>query len=183
MGSQSFHRGIRDLKIAPWLAANSYGTAYDVLGARNMSVEFVVDTDELRGDDVVLDRYTKLVSANISVEHAALDLEAADIMMGGTLVSDAGYEDWMIGENDEPPYVALAARVVASGGTRDLHLFVPKAKWSGNITLQAQLGTYMIPAATFQAVYEGTVNGIARVRKFSAATALAIPLRTATGGF
>ncbi len=181
MGSKTFHRGIRDLKIAAWTAENSYGTAYDVLGARNMSIEWVLETDELRGDDVVLDRFSKLVSATVRLEQAAVDLAVIDMLMGGTLVSGAAYEDLFIGENDEVPYVALAGRIVGSGGGSDLHIFVPKCKLAGNLQLQAQLDTYMLPSAEFQGVQEGEINGMLRLRKFTALTALEIPLRTTTG--
>ena len=183
MGTKTFHRGIRDLKIATWTTENSYGSAYDLLGARNMSLTWVVETDELMGDDVVLDRYTKLVSVTISLEQASVDVEAIDMLIGGTLVSDANYEDLSIAETDEVPYIAIAGRVVGSGGTEDLHMFVPKAKLAGNLLLQAQVGTYLIPTAEFQGVNEGAINGMLRLRKFAAATALEIPLRTETGGF
>lgn len=182
MGLQTFHRGIRDLKIASWTAENSYGTAYDLLGARNATLTWVVETDELQGDDAVLDRYTKIVSVTVAFEQAAVDLEAIDMLTGGTLVSNADYEDLMIGEDDEPPYIAIAGRVVGSGGTSDLQFFVPKAKLAGNLQLQAQLNTYMLPSAEFQGVHEGDTNGRLRMRKFTAATALEIPLRTSTGG-
>jgi hypothetical protein len=183
MATQTFHRGIRDMKIALWTAENSYGTDYDILGARNMSVTWVVESDELRGDDVVLDRYTKLVSVTVTIEMASVDLEVADMLLGGTLVSNGDYEDFMVAESDEVPYVALAGRVVGSGGTADLHVFIPKAKLSGDLALTAQLDTYMLPGATFQGVNEGATNGMLRLRKFDAVTALEIPLRTTTGGF
>ncbi len=182
MGTKTFHRGLRDLKIAAWNDENDYGTAYDIHGARNMNVEWVVETDELRGDDVVLDRYTKLVSVTVNIEQAAVDLEVVDMLMGGTLVSGADYEDLFVAEDDEVPYVALAGRIVGSGGSSDLHVFVPKAKLAGNLRLQAQVDTYMLPSAEFQGVNEGTVNGMLRLRKFTALTGVEIPLRTETGG-
>jgi len=77
--------------------------------------------------------------------------------------------------------VAIAGRIVGSGGGSDLHLFIPKAKLSGNLQYQAQLNNYLIPAAEFQGVHEGTQNGMMRVRKFTALTGLDIPLRTSTG--
>lgn len=181
MALQSYYRGIRDLKIATWTAENSYGTAYDMLGARAASLTWVVETDELRGDDVVLDRYTKLVSVTIAVEQAAVDLTVTDMLMGGTLVNNASYYDLMIAEADEVPYVAIAGRVVGTG-LYDLQFFVPKAKLAGNLELAAQLDTYMIPQAEFQGVNEGAANGMLRLRNFTARTALEIPLRTTTGG-
>jgi hypothetical protein len=182
MAIQSYHRGIRDIKISQWLAADSYGTAHDVLGARSASLEWVVETDELRGDDVVLDRFSKLVSVNITMEQASVDLEVVDMLLGGTLVNNAAYYDLMISESDEVPYVAIAGRIVGSGGTADLHFFAPKCKLSGNLALAAALDTYMLPGATFQGVNEGAANGMLRLRHFTALTALEIPLRTTTGG-
>lgn len=181
MGTKTFHRGLRDLKIATWTAENTYGTFYDVLGGRNMSINWTVESDQLLGDDVVLDRYSKVVAVAVNFENAAVDLTVVDMIIGGTLVSNAAYEDLMIGENDDVPYVALAGRVVGSGGTADLHMFVPKAKLSGNLQLSAQNGQYMLPSAEFQGVDEGPINGMLRMRKFSAPTALEIPLKTATG--
>lgn len=182
MADKTYHRGIRDIKIAAWLAENSYGTAYDVMGARNMSVEWVVETDELEGDDSVLDRYTKPKSVTVRFEQGAVDLEVIDMLMGGTLISNGDYEDLSIGEDDEVGYVAMAGRIVGSGGSSDLHLFVPKCKLAGNLQLQAQLNTYMLPNAELQGVDEGSINKMYRVRKFKALTALEIPLRTSTGG-
>jgi hypothetical protein len=167
------------MKIAAWTAENSYGTFYDILGARNMSITWNAETDELMGDDVVLDRYTKLTSVTVNIEHAVVDFTVVDMLLGGTLVSNAAYEDFMIAESDETPYVAIAGRVVGSGGTSDLHIFVPKCKLAGNLQLTAQLSTYMIPQAEFQGVNEGTTNGMMRLRKFATPTALEIPLKTA----
>lgn len=181
MTTQTFHRGLRDLKIAAWTSENSYGTAYDVLGAREMTAEWVMTTDMLEGDDVVLDRYTKVTSVTLRLAQASVDLNILDLLMGGTLVSNASYEDFFVGETDEVPYVAIAGRIVGSGGASDLHLFIPKAKLSGNLQYQAQLNQYLIPAAEFQGVHEGSTNGMLRVRKFTALTGLEIPLRTTTG--
>jgi hypothetical protein len=147
-----------------------------------MAVEIVVETDELRGDDVVLDRYTKIVSANVNVEMATVDLAAYDTLTGATLTSTADYEDLMISESDEVPYVALAGRIVGSGGIGDLHIFIAKAKLAGNVALQAQQDTFILPGAQFQGVHEGSVNGIYRLRNFATPTLLDIPLRTTVGG-
>lgn len=170
------------MMVAPWTAENSYGTAHTILGARNGSITINVETDEARGDDVVLDQYSKPISAGVSLEMATVDLALLDIVMGGTLVNNASYYDFKFGEADEIPYVAIAVRVAGSGGTGDLHIFIPKAKLASGLTFQAQLDTYMFPTMDFVGVHEGTLNGIFRHRNYTAPTALAIPLRTATGG-
>lgn len=179
MGLQTYHRGVLDAKIAAWTSEASYGTAYDLKGIRNANLTWVLDSDELGGDDVILDRFTRIESATLSWEMAAVDLEAIDIISGGTFVSNASYEDLLIGkEADTVPYVAFAGRVVSSTG-HDFHFFLPKCKISGNLAMQAQYKQYMLPGAEFQAVYEGETNGILRFRKFVSATTLTIPLATA----
>jgi hypothetical protein len=174
-----YYRGIRDGKISLWLAENSYGTAVDLGGIRNFSITTVVSTDQLKGDDRVLDRYSRLESVTVSFEQAEVNQTVLNMLMGGTLVSNATYEDVKIGEADAP-YVALAGKVVASNGN-ELHLFVPKCRLMSNLTLQAQVDTYMIPSAEFEGVYEGTINEMFRRRKFLVTTALEIPLRTTAG--
>lgn len=181
MALQTFNRGLRAMALAAWNGANSYGTQYDILGAREMSVNFQVETDELRGDDVVLDRYSRVIAATFNLAYASVDLSALDLIMGGTLVSNASYEDFMLAETDEVPYFAVAGRVVGSGGSSDLHIFAAKCKVAGDVAYQAQLDTYLIPSLQVQAVYEGTVNGIVRLRNFTALTGLEIPLRATTG--
>lgn len=181
MGIQSFNRGLRALALAAWNGENSYGTQYDILGAREMTVSLQVETDELRGDDHVLDRYSRVIAATFNLAYASVDLSALDLLMGGTLVSNASYEDFMIAETDEVPYFAVAGRVVGSGGSNDLHILAAKCKISGDIAYQAQLDNYLIPSMQVQAVYEGDTNGIVRFRNFTALTGLEIPLRTTTG--
>lgn len=180
MATKTFHRGVADLKFAAWNSEGSYGTAYDVLGVREFTLELELESDQLEGDDVVLDRFSKIISATFGFEQAAVDLEVLDMITGGTLVSNASYEDIKVDEVSMP-YIAVAAKVDASDGGKDLHIFLPKCKLSENLSLQAQYGEYMLPSASFQAVKEGSTNGIMRARKFASATALEIPLRTSTG--
>jgi hypothetical protein len=183
MASKTFHRGVRDLVFAAWSAENTWGTDYPALGAREATVEFVVESDELRGDDVVLDRFTKIVAVTLRVSMASVDLDVLDLLLGGTLVSNSSYEDFKFTEDDDTPYVGIAARVMGSDAAHDLHMLIPKAKVSGNLNFSAQVDTYLIPGAEFQGVNEGSTNGMIRLRKFTAATAVEIPLRTSTGGF
>ena len=181
MATQTYHRGLRDLQIASWTSENSYGTAYDVKGARDMSISWVVETDQAEGDDVVLDQFTKIIAVTVQIEQAAVDIEVLDIISGGVLVSNASYEDLIIGGDDDIPYVALAGKVQSSTGSESLQVFVPKAKVSGNVDFRAQYGQYVFPTAEFRGVDEGSTNGIIRFRKFLADTAVEIPLRTTTG--
>lgn len=180
MGIQTYHRGVLDAKIAAWNSVNSWGTAYDIKGIRNATLTIVMDTDELGGDDAILDRFAKIESATLTFEQAAVDLEAMDIITGGELVSNASYEDLLLGREADAlvPYVGFAVRVTSSTAP-ELHFFLPKCKFNGNLQFNAQYKQYLLPGAEFQGVYEGEVNGIVRMRKFVSATTLTIPLATA----
>jgi hypothetical protein len=178
---QSFHRGLRAMAIAAHTSPGVYGTAHTIKGARSLSATLNLEVEELRGDDVVLDQHAKLISVTFTLAYAAVDLSALDILMGGTLVSNASYEDFLMSQDDNVPYFAVAGRVVGSGGTNDLHIFAGRCRASGNLQYQAQLDTYIIPSLEIKAVYEDGI-GICRFRNFTAPTALEIPLRTSTGG-
>ena len=181
MPQQTIHRGIRKMIFAPWTATDTYGTTLELLGARNMSVDLEVETDEARGDDVVLDQYTKIIAVTVNIEVATIDLAWMDAVLGGTLVNNADYYNLDFDPDEETPYLGIAGRVVGSGGNADLHIFIKKAKLNSNLSLQAQVDTYMFPSATFRGVTDG--SSLYQLRNFTAPTALTIPLATATGGF
>jgi hypothetical protein len=178
---QSYNRGAKDLKIALWQAENSYGPAYDVVAFRGANLQWVVETDELRGDDVVVDRYTSLVSANLTINEASIDLTTFNMILGGILASTAAYYDFYVSSAVATPYIAVAGRISGSQG-RDLHFFIPKANLAGNLQLNAQVDSYIIPQFDLQGVNEGPANGMLRLRQFLVPTALTIPLATTGGG-
>lgn len=174
------YRGVRDGKIALWQAENSYGTERDVPGIRNFTIATNPSTDSLKGDDHTIDRYYRIDSAIVTWENAVVGFEVAQMFLGGDLVSNGDYIDHVVGEEDAP-YVAIAGKQVASDGS-EMHLFVPKARPNGPITMTAQIDNYAIQSAQFEGVYEGPINQIFRRRKFFVPTALEIPLRTTPGG-
>lgn len=182
MALQTFHYGLRDLKIAPWNGENNYGTERDILGAREMTATLEIQATELEGDDVVLDQFAKIKSVTLRISYASVDQEVLSLLTGGTLVSNADYEDVALGknQNETAPFFAVAGKVVGSP-SGDLHIFIPKCKLSGNLQYQAQQNNYLIPSADFRGVWEGPINGIVRFRKFSSPTGLHIPLATTNG--
>jgi hypothetical protein len=180
MAIESYHYGIRDAKIATWTAANSYGTAVDVGAVHDFSITFQMENAALEGDDVIVDEFSKVKGVSINLVYGSVNQQVLSILTGGTLVSNADYEDLLFGQDDNAGYFALAGRVMGSG-IKDFHIFVPKCKVMGNLQYKAGYGAYLIPQADIQGVWEGTVNGFARTRKFASATQLTIPLATAAG--
>jgi hypothetical protein len=181
MATETYHYGIRDVKIARWLAEDSYGPEIDVDAAREFTVTIVTQSDQLEGDDVIKDTYSKPTSATATVSNGSVNHEVLAVVSGGTYVYNDDYEDVKIGEDDNSPYFALAGRIVGSNAA-DEHILLPKCKASGQgISYEARLNSYLIPSLQVTAVSEGEINGIARFRKFSEVTPLSIPLATAAG--
>jgi len=175
----SYNRGVKGLGMAVWKGENNYDPMYPITGARTANLSWVVESDELRGDDVVLDRYTTMVSATLSIANATIDLNIFDMWLGGTLVSNANYYDLKVADTDVVPYICIVGHIVGSGGAGDLHFMLPKAKLSGNLQLNAQVDTYLVPQADFQGVQEGPINGMLRLRHYNVFHPLAIPLAAA----
>lgn len=181
MATETYHYGLRDVKVALWLAENSYGTPVDVDAAREFTVTIVTQSDQLEGDDVIKDTYAKPTSATATVTNGSVNHQVLSIVSGGTYVYNDDYEDVKIGQDDNSPYFALAGRIVGSNAA-DEHIFLPKCKASGQgISYEARLNSYLLPSLQVTAVNEGEINGIARFRKFSVVTPLNIPLATTAG--
>lgn len=174
-----YRYGLRDVKIAPWTAENSYGTAVDVDAVQALTVTFVTQTAVLEGDDIDKDTFAKIKSIEATLRNGDVSLEVLDILTGGTLYEGVGYDDMKIHQDDTIGYFAIVGRVVgtSSGATM---LFIPKAKIFGNLSYQAQQNNYLIPEATIKGVHEGDINGMARIRHYDVDRQVAIPLPTAS---
>lgn len=176
----SYMYGLRDMKIAVWNAENDYGDEIDIPAAATLTVNLEVQSNQLQGDDVIVDQYAKIIAVTAQAQWGAVDFLVSEVITGATLVSNGDYEDLVIGQDDNVPYFAIAGRVVGSN-MGDFHMFLPKVKLAGNYQFQAQQNNYLLPTLDIRGVWEGEINGFIRQRKFSLPTGLEIPLRTATG--
>lgn len=83
--------GINDAKLFELLTDTSgalaYGDAVDVPGIRRMRVSPNFIEKELKGDEAVLDTYSKLESIDWSFENAKLSLDALAILLGGEVAA------------------------------------------------------------------------------------------------
>lgn len=176
----TFHYGLRDMKIATWIGENSFGTPKDIPAAATLTVNLEVQANQLQGDDVIVDQFAKIIAVTAQAQWGAVDFEVSEIITGATLLSNANYEDLMVGQDDNIPYFTIAGRVVGSNAG-DFHMLIPKVKLAGNYQFQAQQNNYLLPTIDLRGVWEGEINGFIRQRKFALPTGLEIPLRTTTG--
>lgn len=175
----TYRYGLRDAKIAPWTAENTYGTLLDVDAVQSLTVTLVTQTAVLEGDDVEKDVYAKIKSVEATLRNGDVSLEVLDLLIGGTLYEGVGYDDLKISETDSITYFSIAGKVVGTDGGGCTILWIPKCKIFGNVNYQAQQNNYLLPEVQIKGVNEGTINGMLRIRHYDADRTVLIPLPAA----
>lgn len=131
--------GVDDIKVFPVTKDDETGFAcgdsVDMVGARQISVDFEIEEKELTGDEMTLDTSAKIKSVTFNFEVAKLNLEAMALFSGGT-ISTTGMEDtekatYSLGSKASynQKYFQLQAKINSTdndGG--DLHICIYKAK-------------------------------------------------------
>lgn len=166
--------GLRDVKIATWTTANSYGTAVDFGAAQLFQISIEVEEAELPGDDVIVDTHSTAKSVSVQVRQGDVSLDVISIMTGEDIASPAGKRSIVFGQSDRP-YFALCGKINGTGDGGDTHIFVPKCKLKGALPWKMEYGNYMIPEMTAEGVYEGATNGFLKIVEHDTAADVAIP--------
>ena len=132
--------GLADVKIAQMLTdpvggIATYGPSWDVPGGQSISFTPDFLEKELRGDNKVLDQYSKVQSISGSCKHAKISLALQAIFMGGT-ISDSGVtpnekRTLTVLGSDKPSYFRMEGLVDYRGGEAlggDFHIVLTKVK-------------------------------------------------------
>jgi hypothetical protein len=129
--------GINDLKISEITVDNSttltYDTPVDIPGITSLQVSPNFVEKELRGDETVLDKYSKLDSINWSIANVIMSLDALAIMIGGAVttsgVTPAEKKIYSLLSTDLPKYFKMEGQSVYSDAG-DVHVTLYKCKAS-----------------------------------------------------
>jgi hypothetical protein len=137
LAKESVILGIDDAKISEITqddsSALTYGAAVDVPGINSMKLSPSFTEKELRGDEQVLDQYSKLDFIDWSFENSVLSLDALAILIGGS-VSASGLtpnqaQTYKLKNTDLPKYFKLEGKAdYADVG--DVHVVLYKCKAS-----------------------------------------------------
>lgn len=97
----------------------TYAALVDVPGIKSVTVSGDIDTKELRGDNTLLDVFSKLTNVSVSIEHAKLSLDVLPVLLGGATV-DSGTGSTEVATygltgNDSFNYFKLEAKTPAGG--------------------------------------------------------------------
>lgn len=157
--------GCRDAKISSLTVDSTvsltYGTAYDVPGMQSISFKPDFLSKELRGDDCILDRYSKIEAVSGSIKHAKVSFYVLGILLGGTAnISTSGSTpnekmSYVAHGNDTPSYWKLEAQIAYKGGDDtaggDMHLTLHKAKVT-SFSQEYQSDDYAVISFDWQAI-------------------------------
>ena len=146
--------GINDAKISKLLTDTSIATTYDVLvdvpGIQSLKVNPKFLEKELKGDEQILDVYSKLVSVDWSFEGAKISLPALAILMGGTVTSDGvtpeGKQTYNVKRTDRPPFFKIEGQSTYTDAG-DIHVILHKCK-SSKVDYELKGEDYAIVSAS-----------------------------------
>lgn len=131
--------GINDLKIClidedtdtDYRLASTGGSAdlVDIKGIQTLALTPTFIEKDLRGDEVVLDRYSKLDTINWSFTNAIMSMDALKVFLGGEIVGTTTSQTYTLRGLDLPNYFYLEAQTLYSDAG-DFHVILYKCKAS-----------------------------------------------------
>lgn len=168
--------GLNDVAIAAYNATNDYETAVDVPSVQALRVDMQVVSAQLEGDDQITDTASSVIGAQLTLRFGSLSIAALEVLLGiASVPSGAVYDHLQIGGGDKMPYFGVCGKMLATVGSGDCHVFLPKCKVMSDFTIvTAEYGQYTIPEVTVQAVQDATYDCI-NIIEDAAAQSVAIP--------
>lgn len=123
--------GLRDVKVATLDAAGVKGTLVDLPNAQTLEFQEGTETQELRGDDVVVATRTTVTGVEWTLEAGGISFEAMVVIAGGTVTSTGVTPNvkktWSrLGTDVYPDFFAEGQAMSESGG--DNHTVIHRAK-------------------------------------------------------
>jgi hypothetical protein len=171
--------GLNDVKIATWLATNSYGTAVDVMSAQQLGGTLRVVSAELTGDDTITAQASRVIGGQIQMRFGSVNLAALEVLLGNTATSSVASPNAvkqlkLIG-SDNMPYFGLVGKALAEEGIGDFLIWYPKCKIMSDVQLvNLEYGQFAVPELTIMAVHDDTFGVLSLIERQTAA-AIAIP--------
>jgi hypothetical protein len=130
---------LTDVKISPLTSDADppvYGTSVDVPGIQTLEVTPKLVSKELRGDDKVLDVYSRVETIEWKWSCAKLPLDVLDILLGGAVTASGTTPNqkqiYSLTGADRPGWFKLEGQVAyVDDGLGDVHVVLYKCKCTG----------------------------------------------------
>lgn len=112
--------GIKDAKLSKLTNDDSttlgYATSIDAPGIQTIKVTPKYVTKELKGDEQILDEYSRVESVEWSFDNSIVSLDVLALLMGGTSatsgVTPSQKSNFSVGANNTAPYFKLMGQSV-----------------------------------------------------------------------
>jgi hypothetical protein len=135
LAKESVILGIDDAKMFPLTTDDStelaYGTAVDIPGVTSLKITPSFVEKELRGDESILDQYSKLDFIDWAFENSMLSLDALAILIGGDVTSSGETpnqtQTYKLNKSDKPGYFKLEGKSDYTD-VGDVHVVLYKCK-------------------------------------------------------
>jgi len=159
LAAYSIPFGLRDVKITPYDAAGTLGTAVDLPAGRTLSFAEAEDSEELRGDDRVVANHGNGPVVNWDLEGGGVSLEAMKVLTGGTITSSGTTPNVKKTlaklATDVRPYFKIEGQVIGDNGG-DLHCVIYKAKAVGDVGGDFTEGGFYLTGASGTGIGDAT---------------------------
>ena len=155
--------GIDDAKISKILTDDSTAVTYaapiDIPGVTSLKLTPKFVEKELKGDEAILDVYTKLESIDWSFDGSKMSLPALAILLGGTITSDgvtpAGKQTYNLKNTDRGFFFKIEGQSTYTDAG-DIHVILHKCK-ANKVDYELKGEDYAIVSASGKGI--GTING------------------------
>lgn len=142
--------GLRDVKVAAMTGDATYSALVDLPASRTLSFAESEDTEELRGDDVVIANHGLGKQVTWSLEGGGISLDVYKVLMGGTISASGTTPNEketlaMLG-TDARPYFKIEGQIVNDNGG-DLHCVIYRAKVDGDVGGEFTEGGFYLTSA------------------------------------
>jgi autotransporter translocation and assembly factor TamB len=168
--------GLQDVQIATWNATDDYGAEVDVPSVQLMGTTLSQVSAQLEGDDTITATAARAIGGEVRLRFGSISIAALEIILGNTSTASGAVQDHLkISGADNMPYIGICGKALAEEGSGDTHVFIPKCKLTGDLTIaQLEYGQFAIPEATI-AIVDDATYGLINVIEHSTDTAVAIP--------
>lgn len=124
--------GLRDIKVATLDSAGVKGTLVDLPNAQTLEFTETTETQELRGDDVVVAARVTVNNVEWTLEAGGISFEAMVVIAGGSIastgVTPAVVKTWTrLGTDAYPDFFIEGQALSESGGDHHTRIYRAKA--------------------------------------------------------
>lgn len=171
---------VNDFKINTMIkddtTAPTYGTpTVDVPGIASVSMDPNINSNELKGDAMVIAKKGNIDRFNFSAQYGRIALDAQAIMLGGqvTDVTTPSSVKWTIGGTNSLPYFKAQFQILQAE-VADVHLTAWKSQITGGSLIDQSTDSFGQPSVDFEAIpCSSDQNKFVDIEFFDAVTALA----------